>query len=270
MSDAAMPQLLVGKTAVVMGIQNDFSIAYHIAEAFGAAGARLAMSVVDERPLRYTKKLEERYPGSFTFTCNVANDADLDAMQETLKRECGTVDAYVHAVAFSPKEALSAPFAQTTREQWQISLDISSYSLVAAAQRIAPLMPDGGSMMALTYLGADRYFPGYNIAGVAKAALESSVRYLAGDFGPRLIRVNGISSGPLKTAAARGIDRFSDMYETLAGSAPLARPFHQSDVAKTAVFLASDLSAAITGEVIFVDNGYHIMGMSIPREEFGG
>ena len=270
MSDGAIPQLLTGKTAVVMGIQNDFSIAYHVAEAFGAAGARLAMSVVDDRPTRYTKKLEERFPGSFTFTCNVANDADFVAMQETLQERVGTVDALVHAVAFSPKEALSMPFAETTREQWAISLDISSYSLVAAAQSVAPLMTNGGSIMALTYLGADRYFPGYNIAGVAKAALESSIRYLAGDLGSRLIRVNGISSGPLKTAAARGIDRFSDMYETLAGSAPLARPFHQRDVAKTALFLASDLSEAITGEVIFVDNGYHMMGMSLRREESNG
>lgn len=266
MGEFVMPKLLAGKKCVIMGIQNDFSIAYHIAEAFGEAGAQLALSVVDDRPLRYTKKLEERFPGSFTFTCNVDNEEDLDAMQVTLKEKMGSVDALVHSIAFSPKEALSLPFAETTREQWQISLNISSYSLVAAAQRIAPLMTDGGSIMALTYLGSDRYFPGYNIAGVAKAALESSVRYLAGDLGGQLIRVNAISSGPLKTAAARGIDRFSDMYETLANSAPLARPFHQRDVAKTAVFLASDLSEAITGEVLFVDNGYHMMGMSLPRE----
>lgn len=270
MSDRTMPQLLAGKNCVVMGVQNDFSIAYHVAEALGAAGGRLALSVVDDRPLRYTKKLEERFPGSFTFTCNVADDGDLDRMHDTLKQEMGHVDVLVHSVAFSPKESLSRPFAETTREQWAISLDISAYSLVGAVQRVAPLMPEGGSVIALTYLGSDRYFPGYNIAGVAKAALESSIRYLAGDLGPKLVRVNAISSGPLKTAAARGIDRFSDMYETLAKSAPLARPFHQRDVANTAVFLASDLAAAITGEVIFVDNGYHMMGMSLPREEFGG
>jgi enoyl-[acyl-carrier protein] reductase I len=263
----AVPQLLAGKTCVVMGIQNPWSIAYHVAEAMGQAGAKLVLTTVDERAKRDADKLAAAFPGTLSLTCNVASDEELDALRATLEAEVGQVHAMVHAIGFAPKAAMEGSFFATTRADWTTAMDISAYSFVAAAQRIAPLMPEGGSLMTLTYLGADRYFPGYNVMGVAKAALEASVRYLAGDLGPRRIRVNAISAGPLKTAAARGIPGFQKMFNALADSAPLERPFSQKDVANAALFLASDLSAAVTGETLFVDNGYHAMGMAQPRPE---
>jgi len=263
---AAVPRLLDGKTCLVMGIQNKWSSAYHIAETMAKAGARLALSTVDERAKRDADALLAEHPGGFGYTCNVASDEELDALGAALARDLGTVDVLVHAIGYAPKAAMEGDFFSTTRADWTTALDISAYSLVAAAQRIAPLMPEGSTIMTLTYLGADRYFPGYNVMGVAKAALEASVRYLAVDLGPKRIRVNAISAGPMKTAAARGIPGFQKMYNTLADSAPLAQPFGQDHVANAALLLASDLAAAITGETIFVDNGYHAMGMSIPRE----
>jgi enoyl-[acyl-carrier protein] reductase I len=266
---AGVPKLLDGKTCVVMGIQNKWSSAYHIAETMAKAGARLALTTVDERAKRDADALLAQHPGGFGYTCNVASDEELDAVGEALRRDVGTVDVLVHAIGYAPRAAMEGDFFSTTRADWDTALDISAYSLVAAAQRIVPLMPPGGSIITLTYLGADRYFPGYNVMGVAKAALEATVRYLAGDLGPKRIRVNAISAGPMKTAAARGIPGFQNMYNTLADSAPLAQPFGQQDVAGATLLLASDLAGAITGETIFVDNGYHAMGMSIPREGAG-
>ena len=262
---ASVPALLDGKTCVVMGIQNKWSSAYHIAETMALSGARLALTTVDERAKRDADSLLAQYPGGVGYTCNVASDEELDALGEALRRDVGRVDVLVHAIGYAPRAAMECNFFETTRADWTTALDISAYSLVAAAQRIVPLMPAGGSIITLTYLGADRYFPGYNVMGVAKAALEASVRYLAGDLGGKRIRVNAISAGPMKTAAARGIPGFQNMYNTLADSAPLAQPFGQQDVAGATLLLASDLAGAITGETIFVDNGYHAMGMSIPR-----
>ncbi len=267
---AAVPQLLAGKTCVVMGIQNPWSIAYHVAEAMGQAGARLVLTTVDERAKRDADKLAAKYPGALSLTCNVASDEDLDALRDAVQAEVGEVHALVHAIGFAPKASLEGSFLDTTRADWNVAMDISAYSFVAVAQRFAPLMPEGGSLMTLTYLGADRYFPGYNVMGVAKAALEASVRYLAGDLGAQKIRVNAISAGPLKTAAARGIPGFQAMFNALADSAPLDRAFSQKDVANAALFLASDLSAAVSGETLFVDNGYHAMGMAQPRPQADG
>ncbi|HEU5431278.1 MAG TPA: enoyl-ACP reductase [Thermomicrobiales bacterium] len=258
---------LAGKNCVVMGIQNRWSIAYAIAETFANAGGRIALTTVDERAKRDADALAARVPGSLSLTCNVASDDDLDAMRDTLARELDRVDVLVHSIGFAPRAAMEGDFFSTTRADWTTTLDVSAYSLVAAAQRIVPLMTDGGSIMTLTYLGADRYFPGYNVMGVAKAALEASVRYLAGDLGGKRVRVNAISAGPIKTAAARGIPGFQKMFNALADSAPLAQPFNQQSVANAALFLASDLSAAVTGETLFVDNGYHAMGMSLPRPD---
>ncbi len=263
---SGVPTLLAGKTCVVMGIQNKWSIAYQIAETMAQAGGRLALTTVDDRAKRDADALLTRYPGGFGYTCNVESDEELDALGEALRRDLGTVDTLVHSIGYAPRAAMEGDFFSTARADWNTALGISAYSLVAAAQRIVPLMPAGGSIMTLTYLGADRYFPGYNVMGVAKAALEASVRYLAGDLGPRRIRVNAISAGPIKTAAARGIPGFQQMFNTLADSAPLAQPFGQKDVANAALFLASDLAAAVTGETLFVDNGYHAMGMSLPRQ----
>ena len=263
---ASYAGLLAGKNCVVMGIQNTWSAAYAIAEAFAKAGATIALTTVDDRAKRDADKLAAGYPGSFSYTCNVSSDEELDRLGIDLARDLGKVDVLVHSIAYAPRAAMDGDFFGTARGDWDVALNVSAYSLVAAAQRVVPLMTGGGSIMTLTYLGADRYFPGYNVMGVAKAALEASVRYLAGDLGSRQVRVNAISAGPMKTAAARGIPGFQRMFNTLVDCAPLESPFNQAKVAGAALFLASDLSAAVSGETIFVDNGYHAMGMSLPRE----
>jgi enoyl-[acyl-carrier protein] reductase I len=252
--------LLAGQICVVMGIQNRWSIAYTIAEQMAEAGATLALTYIDDRAGRDANTLIEKYGGK-GYTCNVASDEDLDKLGEDLKRDFGHVDTVVHSIGFAPAAELAGRFTDTSREGWRVALDISAYSLVAAAQRLAPLMTEGGSIMTLTHLGADRAFPKYNVMGVAKAALESSVRYLAYDLGEQKIRVNAISAGPIKTAAARGIPGFADMYGALKERAPLKTEFGQEQVAGVALFLASKASAGVTAETIFVDNGYNKMGM---------
>lgn len=252
--------VLDGKVCVVMGIQNRWSIAYAIAEQMAEAGGKLALAYVDERAGRDAAVLAEKYGGN-GYVCNVASDEDLDKLAADLQRDFGRVDVLVHSIGYAPAAELAGRFVETSREGFRVALDISCYSLTAAAQRIAPLMTAGGSVMTLTHLGADRAFPKYNVMGVAKAALEASVRYLAYDLGAQQIRVNAISAGPIKTAAARGIPGFADMYGALVERAPLKADFGQKQVAGVAVFLASDASAAVTAETIFVDNGYNKMGM---------
>jgi enoyl-[acyl-carrier protein] reductase I len=243
-----------------MGIQNRWSIAYAIAEQMAEAGGTLALTYIDERAGRDALTLAARYGGQ-GYICNVESDEDLDRLAADLTRDFGRVDALVHSIGFAPAAELQGRFVDTSREGFRIALSISCYSLVAAAQRIAPLMTEGGSILTLTYLGADRAFPRYNVMGVAKAALESSVRYLAYDLGPQRVRVNAISAGPVKTAAARGIPGFADMYGAMLERAPLKDDFGAAQVASVAVFLASDAASSITAETIFVDNGYHAMGM---------
>lgn len=254
--------LLEGKTAVVMGVLNRWSIGWAIAEALAAQGAKLAVSYLDDRSKKEIDALVASAPaGGVAYQCDVESDEHLDAFGEALKRDFGTVDCLVHSIAFAPPAELKGRFLETSREGFKLAHSISVYSLIAAAQRIVPIMPSGGSIMTLTYLGADRAFPRYNVMGVAKAALEATVRYLAMDLGERGIRVNAISAGPVKTAAARGIPGFMDMYNAFKDRAPLKTEFDASSVAKVAVFLASDLSSSVTGETIFTDNGYHAMGI---------
>jgi enoyl-[acyl-carrier protein] reductase I len=200
-------------------------------------------------------------PGGAAYRCNVEADEELDAMAEALRRDFGRVDALVHSIAFAPQAELTGRFLDTSRDGFRLAHSISVYSLLGAAQRVVPLMTEGGSIMTLTYLGADRVFPKYNVMGVAKASLEATVRYLAGDLGAEQIRVNAISAGPVKTAAARGIPGFMDMYKYAFERAPLKAEFDATKVGAVAVFLASDAASAITGETLFVDNGYHVMGM---------
>jgi enoyl-[acyl-carrier protein] reductase I len=259
-SGAAGTGVLAGKTCVVMGIQNRWSIAYAIAEQMAEAGAQIAVTFVDDRAGRDAMALAERVGGK-GYTCNVASDEDLDRLAADLQRDFGRVDALVHSIGFAPAAELAGRFVDTSREGFRVALDISCYSLTASAHRIAPLMTEGGTIMTLTHLGADRAFPKYNVMGVAKAALEASVRYLAYDLGEQRIRVNAISAGPVKTAAARGIPGFADMYGALTDRAPLKTEFGAPQVASVAVFLASDGAASITAETIFVDNGYNKMGM---------
>jgi enoyl-[acyl-carrier protein] reductase I len=252
--------VLAGKRCVIMGIQNRWSIAYAIADQMAEAGAQIALTYVDERAGRDALALAEKHGGK-GYSCNVESDEDIDRLAADLERDLGRVDCLVHSIGYAPAPELAGRFIDTSREGFRVALSVSAYSLVAAARRIAPLMTDGGSIMTLTYLGSDRAFPHYNVMGVAKAALESSVRYLAYDLGPQKIRVNAISAGPVKTAAARGIPGFADMYGSLKERAPLKDEFDAGRVAGVAVFLASDAAASISAETIFVDNGYHAMGM---------
>ncbi len=253
--------LLSGKTCVVMGVQNQWSIAWVIAEAMARAGAQVAITYVDERARKNAETLAAKAPGMRTFVCNVQDDAEIDALAQALKDEYGSIDTLVHSIAYAPADELKNPFVQTTRDGFRIALEISVYSLIAVARALAPVMNEGGSILTMTYLGADRVFPQYNVMGVAKAALEATVRYLAGDLGARGIRVNAISAGPIKTASARGIPGFSSMQQEAAEKSPLGKVFGPQHVAGTAVFLASDAAAGLTGDTIFVDGGYHAMGI---------
>ena len=252
---------LAGKTAVVMGVQNQWSIAWKIATALAEAGARVAITYVDDRARKNAEQLASTVPGMKTFVCNVQHDAEIQALREALKAEYGAIDVLVHSIAFAPADELKNRFLETSRDGFRVAMDISVYSLIAVARELAPIMNEGGSIMTMTYLGSDRVFPKYNVMGVAKAALESTVRYLAADLGEQGVRVNAISAGPIKTASARGIPGFTSMQEQAVERSPLGKVFGPQHVAGTAVFLASDAAAGITGDVIFVDGGYHAMGI---------
>jgi enoyl-[acyl-carrier protein] reductase I len=253
--------VLNGKTCVVMGVQNRWSIAWQIAEAMANAGANVAITYVDDRAKKNAEQLAATVPGMKTFVCDVGNDESISHLATELKGEYGTIDALVHSIAFAPADELKNPFLETSREGFRIAHDISVYSLIAVSRELVPIMSEHGSIMTMTYLGSTRAFPKYNVMGVAKAALEATVRYLALDLGERGIRVNAISAGPIKTASARGIPGFSDMASMAAERSPLGKVFGPEHVAGTAVFLASDASAGTTGDIFFVDGGYHATGM---------
>jgi enoyl-[acyl-carrier protein] reductase I len=255
-----MPQLLEGKTALVLGIANKWSLAYAIAQAFHREGAKLLLTYQGERLKKTVEELGAELGAAKIFDCDVTKDEDLTRLTETLQAE-GRLDTVVHSIAFANREDLAHPFVETSRAGYLLAQDVSAYSLVAVARATAPLMTNGGSMMTLSYLGANRVVPNYNVMGVAKAALEASVRYLASDLGPSNIRVNAISAGPVKTASARGIKDFSTVLDRVAAHAPLRRNCDPAEVADTAVFLASDLGRGVTGNLLYVDAGYQIMGL---------
>ena len=251
---------LEGRVAIVFGVANKRSIAWAIAQALHAAGAKLAITYQNERLSLEAKDLIQALPGAQAFQCDVSNDEEIERLFTTLKERYGKIHGLVHSIAFAPAEELKGEFVSTSREGFRIAHDVSVYSLIALARAAAPLMEDGGSILTLTYYGSTRVVPRYNVIGVAKAALECSVRYLAYDLGKRKIRVNAISAGPIKTLAARGISDFSDMLKAVAERAPLQRNVDVSEVAGTGVFLLSEAGAAITGETIYVDCGFNIMG----------
>ena len=255
-----MSQVMQGKTAVVFGVANKRSIAWAIAQRLQAAGAKLAITYQNERMKQEADDLIAALPGAEAFMCDVSSDEQITSLFAALQKQYGKLDAVVHSVAFAPADELKNDFAQTTREGFRIALDVSCYSLIAVSRAAAPLMTDGGSVVTLTYYGAERVVPHYNVMGVAKAALECAVRYLAYDLGKKKIRVNAISAGPIKTLAARGISGLSEMMKTHAERAPLQRNVDVNEVAETAVFLATDGGAGVTGETIYVDCGYNIMG----------
>ena len=252
-----MSQLLEGKTALVLGVANRWSLAYAIAQAFRREGARLLLTYQGERLQKTVEELGTALGAERVFECDVTKDDDLAKLTETKER----LDVVVHSIAFANQADLTQPFVETSRDGYLLAQNVSAYSMVAVARATAPLMTGGGAMLTLTYLGSTRVVTNYNVMGVAKAALEASVRYLAADLGPQNIRVNAISAGPVKTAAARGIKDFSKVLEAVEAHAPLRRNVTPGEVADTAVFLASDLGRGVTGDVLFVDAGYHIMGL---------
>lgn len=255
-----MSQLLAGKAALILGIANKWSLAYAIAQAFRREGAKLILTYQGERLQKAVEDLAADLGAARVFECDVAKDDDLAKLTEALRAE-GRLDVVVHSIAFANREDLDRPFVETSRAGYLLAQEISSYSMVAVARATAPLMTDGGAMITLTYLGSTRVLTNYNVMGVAKAALEASVRYLASELGPNKIRVNAISAGPVKTASARGIKDFSKILTAVAEHAPLRRNTDPAEVADAAVFLASDLGRGVTGDVLFVDAGFHLMGL---------
>lgn len=255
---------LDGMNGLVVGVANRRSLAWAIASAADAAGARLTLSYASDRFGENTRALAATLsrPAQLA-ACDVTRDDDIDALCKAVEAEHGGLDFLVHGVAFASREAISEPFVQTTRADFQQSLDVSTYSLIALARGAAPLIErrGGGSILTLTYLGSGRVFPHYNVMGVAKAALEASVRYLASDLGPRGVRANAISAGPIKTLAASGIAGFTRILQHYRERAPLRRTVDAAEVADAAVFLLGPRSRAVTGEVFTVDAGYHVTGM---------
>ena len=251
---------LEGRTAVIFGVANKRSIAWSIAQKLQEAGAKLAICYQNERLRAEAESLITELPGAEAFQCDVSNDADIERVFAQLKERYGKLHILAHSVAFAPADELKNDFVLTSREGFRIAHDVSVYSLIALSRAAAPLMTEGGSILTLTYFGAEKVVPHYNVMGVAKAALEATVRYLAADLGRQNIRVNAVSAGPIKTLAARGIGGLSEMLKAHAERSPLHRNTEQAEVGNTAAFLASDLASGITGEVIYVDSGYNIMG----------
>jgi enoyl-[acyl-carrier protein] reductase I len=254
--------LLAGKLGIVFGVANKRSIAWAIAQAWAREGAKLAFTYQGER----LKENVEELAGAFgndtlILPCDVTRDEQIAEVFDTVKDKFGRLHLLLHSVAFAPKDALEGEFVNTSREAFRVAHDVSAYSLVALARAAAPLMTDGGSLVAMSYYGAEKVVPHYNVMGVAKASLEASTRYLAYDLGPRRIRVNCISAGPVNTLAARGISGFTEMLKHYEAKSPLKRNVLPDELGATGVFLASDGAAAITGQVLYVDCGYQVMGM---------
>ncbi|HYA63946.1 MAG TPA: enoyl-ACP reductase [Candidatus Sulfotelmatobacter sp.] len=248
------------KTAVVFGLANKRSIAWAIAQKLHAAGWKLAITYQNERLAQEAKDLITDLPGADGFMCDVSFDDQIAKLFEELKTRYGMLHGLVHSVAYAPAEELKGEFVNTSREGFRIAHDVSVYSLIAVARAAAPLMTAGGGIVTLTYYGAEKVVPKYNVMGVAKAALEATVRYLANDLGPVGIRVNAISAGPIKTLAARGISQLGEMLKSHAERAPLKRNVDPAEVGSTAAFLLSEAGSGITGETTYVDCGYNIMG----------
>ena len=257
-----MTRLLEGKTGLIMGIANKRSIAWGVANSVNSAGARLILTHQNERLGENVRDLAPLLNNPIVLPCDVASDEQIQALMDRIRAEAGHLDFLVHALAYAPREALSGMYAETKREDFAVALDISAYSLAAISRAALPLMHDRqASIVTLTYFGSERVIPNYNVMGVAKAALEASVRYLANDLGPHGIRVNAISAGPIKTLASSAVSGISNMIKLHAERAPLRKQVDIDEVGDTAMFLVSSLSRGISGEVIYVDGGYHILGV---------
>jgi enoyl-[acyl-carrier protein] reductase I len=257
--------LLDGRKALIFGVANDHSLAWGIAQALHAQGAELGFSSLESMIERRVRPLAESVGSTFVEACDVQQDADIERVFGRWQAEQGELDILVHALAFAKREELDGAFVDTSREGFALALDVSAYSFVALTRAALPVLRDGASIITLTYYGSEKVVAHYNVMGVAKAALESSVRYLAADLGPRNIRVNAISAGPIRTLAASGIAGFKSLYGSFRDVAPLRRNVTLDDVGRTAVYLASDLSAGVTGEVIYVDAGFSILAVPLPE-----
>ena len=263
-----MEKVLEGKKGLVFGIANHRSIAWGIAQALHAHGAELGFSYGLPQLERRVRPLAESLGVGFVEKCDVSRDEEIEAVFTKAGDAFGEIDILVHAIAYAQQEDLTGRFVDTSREGFKMALDISAYSLVALTRAALPLMSNGGSVLTMTYYGAEKAVPHYNVMGVAKAALEASVRYLAADLGPDNVRVNAISAGPIKTLSAAGISGFRKMLHYVEERAPLRRNVDQDEVGQTALWLCSDLSSGVTGEVVYVDAGYHILGMPEPAEKW--
>lgn len=255
--------LLEGKTGIVFGVANKRSIAWAIAQALSREGMRLAFTYQGDRLKESVEALSSTIPGSLLLPCDVTNDSEISSVYETIDKEFGRLDALCHSVAFAPKQDLEGAFVDTSREGFKTAHDISAYSLVVLTRAAMPLFEKsgGGSVLAMTYYGAEKAVEGYNVMGVAKASLEASVRYLAANLGPKNVRVNAISAGPVNTLAARGIHGFTGMLKHHADRAPMRRNVELEEIGNAGLFLLSPMSSGITGEVMFVDCGYNIVGL---------
>jgi enoyl-[acyl-carrier protein] reductase I len=253
--------MLENKVGMIFGVANQRSIAWACANACAHQGAKMAFTYQGERLKENVEKLTKDLDGAIVIPCDVTNQAEVDAAFATVEREFGKLDFLIHSIAFAPKEALEGEFLTTTREAFLTAMEISTFSLTQLSLAAAPLMKDGGSIVTMSYYGAEKVVQNYNVMGVAKAALESSVRYLAADLGKQNIRVNAVSAGPLNTLSARGVKGVGGMLKHIAEKAPLRRGVEAREVGNTALFLVSDLSSAITGETIYVDCGFNIVGV---------
>lgn len=261
-------KLLDGKNALIFGIANKNSIAWGIAQALAAHGANLGFSYGLEQLERRVQPLADSLGVTFVEKCDVTDEAEVETVFARAGEQFGHLDILVHAVAYAPQAALTGRYVDTARDDFRVALDVSAYSLVALTRGAVPLMTNGGSVVTLTYYGSEKAMPHYNVMGVAKAALEASVRYLAADLGPQNIRVNAISAGPIKTLSASGIAGFRKMLHYVEERAPLRRNVDQDEVGNAALWLCSDLASGVTGEVVYVDAGYNILGMPEPPERW--
>lgn len=254
---------LQGKRGLVMGVSNARSLGWAIAERLQAAGAELAFSYQGERLREDLEKLTRDMPGARLYPCDVTREEELQAMFADLKQSWGSLDYVVHSIAFAPRTAMDGRYIDTTRDDWRTALEISAYSLVSVARAAEPLLVKGGSIVTLTYYAAEKVVPKYNVMGIAKSALEASVRYLAYEMGKQGVRVNAVSAGPVRTVAARSIPGFMKMFNRVAEMAPLGRNVTHEEVGNLGLFLLSPLGSGITGETVYVDAGFHVMGMEL-------
>lgn len=262
-------QLMAGKKGLIMGVANDRSIAWGIARMLHAQGAQIALTYQGDAFLKRIQPLAQQIESDIILPCDVSDDAALDRTFDQLGQEMGNIDFIVHAVAYSSKDELKGRYVDTTLANFLQTMQISCYSFTSVARRAEKLMPHGGSLLTLSYIGAERVMPNYNVMGVAKAALEASVRYLANDLGPKNIRVHGVSAGPMKTLAGSAIANARHVYRTSERTAPMRRSVHLDEIGNTAVYLLSDLSTAVTGQIHYVDCGFHAVGMEPPEDNSG-